>query len=554
MAEGSIKVRELLRKADSLKSQRHNFETEWERVAEVFRPIRADIVTDRSKGDKSQIHRLYDSFPINAVSTLRSIVIGVFFNRSIKPISIKSTKEEVNKDSEVSAWLTDFADMMLKNMFDPKSNFERALSEAVEDDIVIGTPATFIQRGSKFVLNYTTLNIKNFLIAESQDNDVDYVIIKSKRTARQLVQQFEASNLHEKILEAAEKNPFEEFPIQLHIFPRSEGDKSKRGALDKPIAGIWIDEKHKTQIEEVGWDSMPVAVGRSEKATGEIYGTSKGMVALASGRQSNDMWRQLNEASELSLRPPLNINAEYDRVLNLSPAALNFPDQKLLSSGRPSVEPIVNVGNIPINERLIERVAGTINEIFFLDKLKIFDNPNATATQVLELRAESFRIMGDFMSGLIQYMDQLLSRTFDILFTEIYDRDVEGRFFLKEGNDLFDKPLPDLLAENPDLKINYINPITQSQRLNESAAIDKMLQDTGLIAEFRPEVLDLINADEVVRRKGEILNVDPDLINSRATVKKERDKREAQLQEQQEQLRVQEATETAAKAKTAGLI
>jgi hypothetical protein len=548
-------AKELLQKAQTLSAERANFETEWQDVADIFRPVKSNITVDRSKGDKENITRLYESAPINFVHQLKSIIIGVFFNRSIKPITITPVTEEVNEDQEVKDWITEFTDMILRVMFNPKSGFERALSEAVADDIVFGTIATFIEEGKKFPVKYHTLNIKNFLIAENDEGEADYVIIKHKMTARQIISKWENkdANIHEKILQAYEKNPFQEFGLQLHIFPRKERDKKKIDSLNKEIAGFWVDEKHQTIIQEIGWDSMPVAIGRSEKSTNEVYGTSRAMIGLADARQINEMSRQYNEATEKALKPPLNVNANYAKRVNLRPGALNRPDQKALPAGRAAIEQILTIGNIPLTQDLITRKEQNIREIFFLDKLKIFDDARATATQILELRAETFRIMGDFIYGIIDYTEQILNRTFDILFNKIYIKNADGNFELIE-NDLFQKEIPDLLSKNPELKINYQNPITQSQRLNESASIEKLMAGVLNLAQAQPEIIDNIDFDKLVRKSADILGIDPDIIKNPIIVKNEREQRQAQMQQQQAMEQEQMAVETASKAKQSKLI
>jgi hypothetical protein len=548
-------AKELLQKAQTLSAERANFETEWQDVADIFRPVKSNITVDRSKGDKENITRLYESAPINFVHQLKSIIIGVFFNRSIKPITITPVTEEVNEDQEVKDWITEFTDMILRVMFNPKSGFERALSEAVADDIVFGTIATFIEEGKKFPVKYHTLNIKNFLIAENDEGEADYVIIKHKMTARQIISKWENkdANIHEKILQAYEKNPFQEFDLQLHIFPRKERDKKKIDSLNKEIAGFWVDEKHQTIIQEIGWDSMPVAIGRSEKSTNEVYGTSRAMIGLPDARQINEMSRQYNEATEKALKPPLNVNANYAKRVNLRPGALNRPDQKALPAGRAAIEQILTIGNIPLTQDLITRKEQNIREIFFLDKLKIFDDARATATQILELRAETFRIMGDFIYGIIDYTEQMLNRTFDILFNKIYIRNADGNFQLIE-NDLFQKEIPDLLSKNPELKINYQNPITQSQRLSESASIEKLMAGVLNLAQAQPEIIDNIDFDKLLRKSADILGIDPDIIKNPVIVKNEREQRQAQMQQQQAMEQEQMAVETASKAKQSKLI
>jgi hypothetical protein len=548
-------AKELIRKAKSLSGseERTNLETVWQDVNDIFDPKNANITVERSKGDKENITRLFESAPINFVHQLKSIIIGVFFNRSIKPISITAKSEEINEAPEVKDWIDEFTKMMLGVMFNPKTGFERSQSEAVADDIRIGTIATFIEEGKESPIKYHTLNIKNFLIAENDEGDVDYVVIKDKMTAKQMIQKWGEDNVHEKVKKSFDKDPFTEFAVQLHILPREERDKNKIDKLNKEIAGFWIDEKHQVMIEELGWDSMPVAIGRSEKATGEIYGTSRAMIALADGRQINQMSRQLNEATEKTLNPPLNVNATYSKRINLKPGALNSPDAKTLPVGRTPIEQILTIGNIPLTQDLIQRKEQNIREIFFLDKLKIFDDPRATATQILELRAETFRIMGDFIFGIVDYTEQILTRTFDILFNKIYMRNADGQFIIKD-NTLFDKEIPSVLLENPELKINYQNPITQSQKLNESASIEKLLAGVMNLAQVNPEILDNIDFDKVVSKSADILGIDPDIIKNPVLVKREREQRQAQSQEQQQLEQEAQAVDTASKAKQSQLI
>jgi hypothetical protein len=548
-------AKELIQKTQTLSGERANFESVWQDVANIFRPIKSNITIKRSSGEKAHITELFESAPINCVSNLKSIVIGVFFNRSIKPISITAATEEINEDQEVKDWISEFTKMLLDTMFNPSSGFERALSEAVADDIVFGTMATFIEEGKTFPIKYYTQDIKNFLISENDEGEVDYIILKHRLTARQILSKWKDTDaqISQKIIEANQKNSFEQFDLQLHIFPREKKSRNKIDILNKDIAGFWVDEKHQLIIQEIGWDSMPVAVGRSEKATDELYGTSKAMIALADARQINQMSRQINELTEIAGKPPLNVNANYSKKINLRPGAINRPDQKQLPAGRAAIEQILTVGNIPLTQDLIERKERNIREVFFLDKLKIFDDPRATATQVLELKAEYFRIMGEFILAVVHYTEQMLNRTFDILFNKIYIKNAEGKYELSQNN-LFQKEIPDLLLKNTQLKINYQNPITQSQKLNESVSIEKLMAGVMSLAQINPEIIDNINFDIIVRKTADILGVDPDIIKNPILVKKEREARQEQAEQQQAMEQEQMAVETASKAKQSQLI
>lgn len=551
----NITAKQFIKKAEELKSARCNFDEEFQKCGNYFRPLRADQTTEKSKGDKSNFREIYESYPINAVKTLKSIIIGVFFNRSITPINLEPVNKQLKENIFVKQWLDDFVKMMLGVMFNPRSGFERSFSSAIDDEIVLGTMATHIKEGRKHAVKYETLNIKNYLISEDDEGDLNYIVLKYKMTAEQIMAKWgnnDGATIPEKIRESAVKKPLKEYPLQLHIYDRKERDKRKDDQLNKPIGGCWVCETFKVKIEEIGFNSMPVAIGRSEVATGETYGTARASIAYADASQANVMSKNQNEAQELALRPPLAINGNTDKRLNLRAGGLNYPEQKSLRAGVRFAEQIITTGNLGSNEESKDKKMQSIKEIFFLDKLKIFDDPRATATQVLEKRAESFRIMGDFISGIVEYTEQLLDRTFNILLSKIYLKDKNGNFILREQN-IFQQEMPKEL-QGQELKINYINPITQSQRLTESTSIEKLMTNALVLAKAKPDILDNINFDKVIAKYSTNLGVDPDLQLDEDEVMKIREEREEQLKQQQSLEQENIAVDTATKAKQGGIL
>lgn len=547
MSDQKKRVEELLKRTETLEGNKQNFLNLFQDVADLFRPVKSDIVSKKTAGDKENLKRLFDSFPILAVETFASILLGVLTNKSTKWFNLQTVDEDLAEVNEVSEWLSQTTEMMWNKMYNPASRFEQALLESFKDIGAFGTIATLIEEGQKFDLVYITQNIRNYLIAENSEGKVDSIIIKTQFTAQQAIEKF-GEEVNEQIRKIVEKNPYEVFDFQLHIYPRTNRDKTKIDVLNKAYAGCWVDVKHKEIVQEIGWDSFPVAVGRSEKSTDELYGTSRAMIALADARELNAIQQRYAESIELRLRPPLIQNADFAARLNLSPGAVNKATQNASYAGRSAIEPINTVGDINGTLELVQEKKQAIREVFFLDKMKIFDNPNATATQVLELRAEGFRIMSSVATSIQEYLDAILDRTFDILFRKSYAvNDLEGgknSYSLLPGA-VFPE-MPDQLKAAPDLKVVFVNPINQSQQITELNGIDVLLQTTGVMAQMNPEVMDVVNFDNVLRKKRAILNIDPELINDKDTVAGIRQQRQAQ-QQQQQALMNQEVDSVAAK-------
>jgi hypothetical protein len=527
------KVAKLLKNAESLEGSKSNFLSLFQDISDIFRPVKSDIISKKTAGDKSVFDYIFDSYPILAVETFASILSGVLTNKSSRWFEIKAVDDEINENQEVSEWLSKSTDGMWSKMYNSQSRFEQSILEAFKDIASFGTAATMTEEGRDFDLNYITHHIKNYLISENQEGKIDSVVIKADFTAMQAMQKWGDDN-HKAIQEIAKNRPHEKFSFQLHIYPRENRDLNKIDIANKKFEGVWVDVANKMIVEDLGWDSFPLAVGRSEKSTDELYGTSRAMIALPDARQLNIMQKQYNESVELTLKPPMIVNADFDGRINLSPMALNKAKSNSMSSGRSAIEPIKLIGQLNYTLELIQEKKKSIQEIFFLDKLKIFDNPNATATQVLELRAEGFRIMSSVATSIQEYLDSILDRTFDILFRKSFAvNDLEN------GNSSYNllpgavfPELPDLMKQAPELKITFINPINQSQQITELNSLDVILQTVGSISQLSPDSMDVVNFDEILRKKANILTVDPKIINDDKTVADIRQQRQ-QVQDQQ---------------------
>ena len=547
MSEQTKRVEDLLKRTETLEAGKQNFLNLYQEIGDLFRPVRSDIISKKTAGDKESFKRIFDSFPILAVETFASILLGVLTNKSTKWFNLQTVDDKLGEVNAVSTWLSQATEVMWNKLYNPASGFEQALLEAFKDVGAFGTVATLIEEGSKFDLVFITQNIRNYLVSENSEGRVDSIITKAQFSARQAIEKF-GNDVNEQIKKIAEKNPYELFDFQLHIYPRSERDKTKIDALNKAYAGCWVDVKHKEIVKEIGWDSFPVAVGRSEKSTDELYGTSRAMIALADARELNAIQQRYAESVELRLRPPLIQNADFAARLNLSPGAINKATQNASYAGRSAIEPINTVGDLNGTLDLAQETKQSIREIFFLDKMKIFDNPNATATQVLELRAEGFRIMSSVATSIQEYLDAILDRTFDILFRKSYavnDLDGGGSSFNLLPSAVFPE-MPNELKNAPELKVVFVNPINQSQQTIELNGIDVLINTVGSIAQISPDVMDVVNFDNVLRKKRSILNIDPELINDEKTVKQIRQERQSQ-QQQQQALMNQEIDSKAAK-------
>jgi hypothetical protein len=173
---------------------------------------------------------------------------------------------------------------------------------------------------------------------------------------------------------------------------------------------------------------------------------------------------------------------------------------------------------------------GYYTDLFLL----LADRKNMTATEVQERIAEKMIMLGPVIGRLqSEMLDPIITRTFGIL--------------LRRGILL---PPPQVL-EGKELVVEYVSPLALAQRREAVTSVSSLLQLTGGVAQFVPEVVDKIDADKVIDEAAEIFGVSPEIIRDGKQVATIRQQR-AEAQQEQEQLAMAREAVSANKELTEG--
>ena len=105
----------------------------------------------------------------------------------------------------------------------------------------------------------------------------------------------------------------------------------------------------------------------------------------------------------------------------------------------------------------------------------------------------------------------------------------------------------------PKFKVEFINPITQSQRSNQNNSIDALLMSVMNMAQANPAIIDRIDFDQVVKNKSDILQVDPKIIRNDSDVEALRSQRDQAMAQQQQAIMDNTQAQTAKTMTEAGL-
>ena len=104
-------TKSLKRRFDKLKTNRQNWETHWQEVADYMLPRKADVTKTRSKGDK-RTELIFDSSPLQSVDLLAASLHGMLTNPSTPWFNLRYKDVELENDDEAKLWLESATDAM----------------------------------------------------------------------------------------------------------------------------------------------------------------------------------------------------------------------------------------------------------------------------------------------------------------------------------------------------------------------------------------------------------------------------------------------------------
>jgi len=513
----------LLKRFDRLKSNRQNWESHWQEVADYMQPRKADVTKTRSKGDK-RTELIFDSSPLQAVELLAASLHGMLTNPATTWFSLRFKGGEFEDNDEAKAWLEDATEVMYNAI--NKSNFQQEIFELYHDLITFGTAAMFIEEDDEDTLKYSTRHINEMYISENDKGRIDTIFRKFRLTARAAIQKFGA-NVSDNIVTVNRKDPYEEIEILHAIYPRSDFDPKKQDKVNMPFESVYLEAGTGDELSVSGFKEFPFVVPRYLKASHEIYGRSPAMTALPDVKMLNEMSKTTIKSAQKQVDPPLLVPDDgFILPVRTVPGGLNF----YRSGTRDRIEPL-NIGaNTPLGLNMEEQRRDSIRNAFYVNQLMMQNGPQMTATEVIQRNEEKMRLLGPVLGRLqSELLKPLIDRTFALLLRR----------------NLF-RPAPDFLS-GQDIEIEYVSPLAKAQKSAELQSIMRGIEILGSLANVAP-VFDHVNMDKLVKHLMDVVGVPQKVLKTQNEVQAKREQDQQQQAQQQQMAQMQQVAESAGAA------
>lgn len=535
----ATKMQRLRARFQDLKNQRSPYESRYQDLARYILPDSGKFNSSNSASERAadKWAKVFDAQATDAAAALAAGLLGGITSPARPWFRLTTGNPRQDELYENRQWLSEVTEL-LQNLF-LQSNVYPALIQAYEELGVFGTACILaLPSDSEEMIHLFPMTVGEYWIAEDYENHVNTVFRRFFMTAEKMVEMFGASAVSRGVRAQLEddKHRYDMHPVIHAIFPRENADPTSPFNWDFPYASVYFEEEPKGKDEteqdhpllEEGFRVFPGLCPRWEIHGGSVYGTSPGMKALRQVKGLQVETKRKHQGIDEMSNPAMIYPASLENhQLDFAPGGISF----YADGGQPQqAYPAKNVTlNIQHTLADIQDARQKINEYFYKDLFTaIMSTPrtNRTAYEVDQVAQERMALLGPVLQRLNGELLKPLIRM--------------GLYALEQAEKL--PPMPDGMAG---VTVTFESILVQALRASGITAEDRFLATAFSIANYDNGIIDNIDLDKLIQKRGLNSGIDPDIIRSTDDVKAMREQRQQMQQQQMQLAQAQQMSEVA---------
>lgn len=515
------KALEHIKRLRMLESERTTIEGVWEIIERFVAPYRGEFYRDLA-GENSvdwSNRDIFDSTAIMAAQVLSANMHANLTSPSAKWFTMGYRDPSLHENVEARRWIESSSDKTYQAI--QSSNFNLETAELYQDLSTLGTGCVIEDEittpdGDYEALTFTSAGIKEIFFEDGFDGQPVRFYRKLKWAPAKLVSKFGIENVPEKVQKAYHAGVQDRFDVLFAVWRRFD-------KVDNPFAIVdpleraygycyYMIDSATPLGEEGGYYEMPAFIARWRTTSESRWGNSPAMVALPDILTLNELKMLVLRANEKVIDP--TIFAEERALigdLDLGPAGYNVVRRIN------SIQPFESGARFDVSAMSEANLRDAIQRMFYIDQLQLKDAPSMTATEA-QIRYEMMqRVLGPTLGRLrVDYIDKVVTRSFNIMY---------------RAGELDE--MPEVVKQaRAGATIEYTGPLARAQKLDQSAAIERWVNQMAAMAqggeEIAAELAHVPNYTEIALFSADALNVPAKLVNSRSEITAETKKRREQ--------------------------
>lgn len=529
--ERSERARAIIKRHESAKACRTNWDSFWQDITNFFIPDKNDVFEkfNREKGDRKH-NRLYEGSAIHFSEVLANTLHSMLTNPSQVWIEFNHKNKKINQVPRVRKYLQDLAQLMIDTL--NNSNFQSQIHEFYMDLVTLGTAVLGIFEDDEDIIRFDSKPIYHFYIKENPQGLVDELSYIEEMDMDKAFEKFGEEAFGEEAQRIKEGKK-KDLKILHYIMPRPRAERNGFGPKSKPFMSIYIYVDKEIILKEDGYNEFPFIVSRWMKLTDEMYGRSPAMKALPDVKMLNQIMKTTIRGAQKIVDPPLMVPDDglLGRV-NTRPGGL-IPYR---AGTEDRVFPLETRSQPNIGVDIMQDVRERVSKHFFIDQIQLREGPQMTATEVNARVDINLRQLGPILGRqTYEFLQRMIARNLQIM--------------IRKGE--IPEDVPPELQEEFDLDVFFTSQIAKAQRASEAQDLVDFLAVLQPIIELDPSASDVVDIDETIRKIANLRGVTEDIFRTEEEIQELRDARaeqEAKAQQTQQELAGAEVLNKAAPA------
>jgi hypothetical protein len=466
-------------------------------------------------GKRIDHEKIVNGHAMRALNTLASGMTSGMTSSSRPWFALGTPDPYLSEFQPVKEWLAQ-TQRILMTVFS-KSNFYQVVHNLYSEIGAFGTAAMMIMPDYKTVIRARGFTAGEYYIGQDNDNRVDSFGRQYWSTVGQIVKEFGLENCSPAVQSMYKNSQVDQYRLIRHLIEpndsRIEGVADFRGKAWRSVQ--WEDAgRIDKQLRLSGFEEFPIMAPRWQtRASSCVYGRGPGWEALGDVKMLQKMEKDALIALDKVVDPPVQVMGEIDHV-NLFPGGITKSSVVAPNAGVRAayqVSPDFNAIGA-----WSDKVMRRIDKSFYADLFMLISNDDRsdiTAREIVERHEEKLQALGPVLEGLeSELLNPAIDRTFNIA--------------LRAGL----IPEPPMELQGMDLKVEYISVLAQAQKMVGITAIEQTFRFAGSLAGVAPDVMDVINTDEGIRKYADAVGGPPEIVRDEKKVLAIRQERAKQVQ------------------------
>lgn len=482
-------IDDLIQWYGQLESKKSNWMSRWEDVRRFVMPDMDAVLTPMEPGEDRSLE-LLDSTAVEAAELLASTIHTFLTSPSTYWFDLGLEDDKLMKVKANLEWLQEVTRIMHREF--QNSNFDTQMQKLWAMLPTIGTGVLFFDDYHDWGdFRFQAFTPVNMVFEEDRDGIVNRLYHKMKLTVRQIREQWPQAESER--LDQQKAKPLETLEILHYCGPAQEWEGFEPGSTDSVSLYVLLADKtilnRRNNGKYASYPDFPYMVPRWATVPGEEFGRSPAMNSMGDIKTLIRIIELKLQGIALMILPPMT-NENHCVDFSVSKGKIE-PGCVYDKRTGGALEKIPCGADVNIAELELSEYRNRIKETFFYNALLLYPDKNyQTAYEVSRREDMILRLLGPNVARFkTELLDRLIRRGFNILRRA-------GRF-----------PDPPSGLTDKNLKVVYIGPLARAQRMHEVQAIEKFYGYLAQLAQFKPEILLMVDDYEAVMFMAERIGV-----------------------------------------------